>query len=132
MKMQTSAQLLESYSRLKVVLGSEQASELINFLNVRDNVQQENFETTVATKADIFELKADISELRQATTADISQLKADISQLRQATKADISELRQATKADISESKSDMIKWMFIFWIGGQAATVGIILAVFKH
>jgi len=121
MKMQTSAQLLESYSRLKVVLGSEQASELINFLNVRDNVQQENFETTVATKADLSELKADISELRQATKADISQLKADIS-----------ELRQATKADISESKSDMIKWMFIFWIGGQAATVGIILAVFKH
>ncbi|WP_262246206.1 hypothetical protein [Parapedobacter soli] len=33
----------------------------------------------------------------------------------------------ATKADLAETKSEVIKWMFIFWIGPIAATFGFIL-----
>jgi len=32
----------------------------------------------------------------------------------------------ATKADLAENKSELIKWMFIFWIGQVAATFGFI------
>lgn len=32
----------------------------------------------------------------------------------------------ATKKDIAESKADMIKWMFIFWIGQIAAIMALI------
>lgn len=32
----------------------------------------------------------------------------------------------ATKVDLAEAKSDIIKWMFIFWIGQVAVTLGII------
>jgi hypothetical protein len=32
----------------------------------------------------------------------------------------------ATKVDLAESKSDIIKWMFIFWIGQIAVTLGIV------
>ncbi len=35
----------------------------------------------------------------------------------------------ATKQDISEAKADVIKWMFIFWIGQLAATTGILFAL---
>ncbi|HEX8461831.1 MAG TPA: hypothetical protein VF623_10390 [Segetibacter sp.] len=41
-----------------------------------------------------------------------------------ATKDDIAIVRK----EISESKSDTIKWMFIFWIGQLTATAGIIFA----
>ena len=141
------AHVFESYSRLKVVLGDEQTLQLINFLEARDEDKQESFEETVATKADIAELKqatkADIAELKQATHADIAELiqstKAVIAELKQATKADIAEmklsiaeLKLSTKADIAESKSELLKWMFIFWVGQAATTVAIILAVFKH
>ncbi len=37
----------------------------------------------------------------------------------------------ATKQDLSETKSDIIKWMFIFWIGQLAATFGFILLYLK-
>lgn len=33
----------------------------------------------------------------------------------------------ATKADLAENKSELIKWMFLFWIGQVAATFGFIL-----
>ena len=32
----------------------------------------------------------------------------------------------ATKVDLAEAKSDIIKWMFIFWIGQIAVTLGIV------
>lgn len=37
----------------------------------------------------------------------------------------------ATKEDLANSKADIIKWMFIFWIGQIAVTVGIILMFIK-
>ena len=35
----------------------------------------------------------------------------------------------ATKQDVAEAKADIIKWMFIFWIGQVAATVALIKLV---
>lgn len=32
----------------------------------------------------------------------------------------------ATKEDLANAKSDIIKWMFIFWIGQIAVTLGIV------
>lgn len=32
----------------------------------------------------------------------------------------------ATKEDVANSKVEIIKWMFLFWIGQVAVTVGIV------
>ena len=32
----------------------------------------------------------------------------------------------ATKEDLANTKADIIKWMFIFWIGQMTATVAIV------
>jgi hypothetical protein len=37
----------------------------------------------------------------------------------------------ATKQELAETKSDLIKWMFIFWIGQAATTFGFILLFLK-
>jgi hypothetical protein len=47
-----------------------------------------------------------------------------LQKLELATKDDIATVRK----EISKSKSETIKWMFIFWIGQLAATAGIIFA----
>ena len=44
-----------------------------------------------------------------------------------ATKEDIFILRK----DLESTKSDMVKWMFIFWVGQLAATFGFILLYLK-
>ncbi len=37
----------------------------------------------------------------------------------------------ATKEALAETKAELIKWMFIFWIGQIAATFGFILLFLK-
>lgn len=37
----------------------------------------------------------------------------------------------ATKEALAETKSELIKWMFLFWIGQLAATFGFILLFLK-
>ena len=60
-------------------------------------------EESLATKADIARLQADIARLEQVTKADIAKLeqatKADIAKLERATSGDIARLEQATKAE---------------------------------
>jgi predicted nucleic acid-binding protein len=36
----------------------------------------------------------------------------------------------ATKEDVANVKADIIKWMFIFWIGQLAAIIGIVKLFF--
>ena len=43
-----------------------------------------------------------------------------------ATKEDIANLRTDLKTDIANNKAEIIKWMFIFWVGQMAATIAII------
>ncbi|MBE7546655.1 MAG: hypothetical protein H3C64_02580 [Candidatus Kuenenia stuttgartiensis] len=35
----------------------------------------------------------------------------------------------ATKKDLAEAKAEIIKWMFIFWIGQFASVVGVLTAI---
>lgn len=37
----------------------------------------------------------------------------------------------ATKADLAKSQTEIIKWMFVFWIGQMAVTFGFILLFLK-
>jgi len=46
-----------------------------------------------------------------------------------ATKGDLTELKAATKADLAEMKAEIIKWMFIFWIGQFASIVGVLTVI---
>lgn len=49
------------------------------------------------------------------------ELKKDIL----ATKQDIVELRSELKLEMANHKAEIIKWMFIFWIGQLAAMIAI-------
>jgi hypothetical protein len=47
------------------------------------------------------------------------------------TKLDIAELRSELIEKLANTRADMIKWMFIFWIGGIGAMAGLVIAVAK-
>ncbi len=50
---------------------------------------------------------------------------------RLATKEDLTREVGGLRAEMKEQKSDIIKWMFIFWIGQIMATLSIVLLVKK-
>jgi hypothetical protein len=37
----------------------------------------------------------------------------------------------ATKADLASLEARLMRWMFVFWVGQLAGTVGIVFAAFK-
>lgn len=56
--------------------------------------------------------------------------KAALAELRANLEKQIANLRTEFKTDIAEVKSDLIKWMFLFWIGQVAAVFGLIKFLF--
>ena len=104
---------IEIYEALKEKIGESSAKTLIEFIDLR--VEKE-FER----KKDILATKQDIAELRAAT-------KQDIAELRSATKQEISEL----EVKIEKTKTDLIRWMFIFWVGQIGVLVAILALFFK-
>lgn len=48
-----------------------------------------------------------------------------------ATKEDLAKLEGKLETKIAESKSEIIKWMFIFWAGQVVVTFGLLLIYLK-
>jgi hypothetical protein len=97
---------IELFEALKTRFGEEEAKVIVKEI--------EKIETGVEAKVDkAVELKTEVLK------NDIKSLKEHI------------DLTFATKEDIANSKADMIKWMFIFWIG-QVAVIAGLLAYFFH
>jgi hypothetical protein len=74
------------------------------------------FGETVATKSDLAEVKAELK-------AEIAEVKAEL-------KADISELKvqiASVKTDIAQSKTETLRWTFVF----NLALVGAIFSIIK-
>ena len=80
------------------------------------------------------DLKAEVGSLRSELKAEVgglrSELKADIQSLRSELKGDIAEARMATEAlgsqlrlEMAGHRADLIKWMFLFWVGTVAVGV---------
>jgi F0F1-type ATP synthase membrane subunit b/b' len=96
-----------------------------------------------ATKQDIANLRAevreDIANLRAEVREDIANLRAevreDIANLRAEVREEITNLRAELRGEFKEKiaslKADIIKWMFIFWIGQAGVVFGIIFTVVK-
>lgn len=94
-------------------------------LKVYDILKLKLGETEAATVIEYFESK----------TKEVSDNKFIVHQTLQT--KDMESLRNeihnvfATKEDMANSKADIIKWMFIFWIGQVAVTFGLIMLYLK-
>jgi hypothetical protein len=49
-----------------------------------------------------------------------------------ATKEDLANLRTDLMVEIEKTRSDIIKWMFLFWIGQLASLIAILQIFFKR
>ncbi|HWZ03998.1 MAG TPA: hypothetical protein VNX40_10355 [Mucilaginibacter sp.] len=112
------------YKLLSEKLGSDTTEAMFKYI---DNKTERSVEATIKTLA----TKDDITNLRNAS-------KDDITNLRNETKDDIANLRKEVGdgfvnlyKQIGENQTTNMKWMFIFWIGQAATTVGFILLFLK-
>lgn len=104
------------YDLLSSKLGKETAENLTTFIEHKINHELESQSHILATKEDL-------AKVALATKEDLVKLKEDFADLKSDLKEGLAKLDGKIDAKISESKSEMIKWMFIFWIGQIAATI---------
>ncbi len=114
----------------------EQAEVLVRTISDvrKDNDVIEKKIDNFESEKDSLATKADIAELRASTKADIAELKNDINELRVSTKGDIKDL----KSEIKDIKKDteialkcqeirLIKWMF----GMLVTQLGLMMLILK-
>src|ERR1700728_1475662 len=104
---------IQLFQLLKAKIGEQEAQALVEFVDtkVKESVKDANDNNIkiLATKEDVGNGKQEITNLR-------SELKQDITNLR---------------TEIASTRADMIKWMFLFWMGQIAASVAILKYFFK-
>ena len=112
------------YNTLKQSLGEEQAQIVVEGMKTQVREALENSKSVLATKEDLFglrsELKEDIASLKIELTGAMAALKVEL-------KADIADSNIKTE----KMRSDIIKWMFIFWVSQLAAMFGLLKVFFS-
>ena len=135
-------------------LPEEKAQELVQTLEEAVEIRSEakNTHMTEIIQRDIQSLRKDMQTemqaLRKDMQADMQSLRKDMQtemqSLRKDMQTDIQSLRVhmdekfasvderfATKADLHSTRADLTRWMFIFWVGQVATTLGIIFFILK-
>ncbi|WP_419800432.1 hypothetical protein [Mucilaginibacter sp.] len=104
---------IQLFQILKEKVGEEQAKTLTEYVEAKIEKQFEIKKDGLASKQDIAELKIEISNVRNELKLEIGDLKIEL------------------KTDIANSRSDTIKWMFLFLFGQLAAIYAIVEIILK-
>ena len=94
---------IELYEILKPKIGEKEARTLVEYIETR-------VERKFEEKKDVLATKQDITDLKMATKQDIANL----------------------EIKLEKTRADIIKWMFLFWIGQLASLIAILELFFKR
>ena len=124
------------YSRL----GHGIADELVSWFNTADFTYRSEFRELFDSNFRTFDAKLDqrTAELRSEFQREIARLEAKLEQRFAEAKADVARLEermdrrfdvliQQQQTAIAELRAELIKWMFLFWVG----TLGTLIALLK-
>lgn len=120
--------LTRLYDLLVPKLGKEATESLIIFNESKIKSEVEDNCKHLATKEDIASTKEDIA----STKKDIASFKADMASNIASINEKLARLDGKIDAKVSESKAEIIRWMFIFWVGQVIATTASILLFLKR
>jgi hypothetical protein len=134
-------------------LGDEVANELVDWFNRVDDsyradlreLNELNFARfeaklgLMASKADLAEIRADLTAHIHSTKSGFAGAKSDLTAQIQAVRSDVAESRLSTKADISELREflerrlgEQTRWMFAAWSALLIPMIGILLSTLRR
>ena len=134
---------IKLFELLKAKIGAKEAEAFVQLLETKVNGKVAQVEK--GFKDDIISLKEHIDnrfaivdgrfaniDNQFANVNKVFATKEDLANLRAEFKEDIANLRTEFKADIANSKAEIIKWMFIFWVGQIGVMIALLTVFFKH
>jgi hypothetical protein len=119
----------------------EERQEVLTFINdiiadtsselKRDvlEIVEEKFERRLSEE--ILNLKTELIERIAVTEAKMANLETRLSERIASLETRLSERISSTETKMANNKAEMIKWMFIFWIGNIITIVGGIVGILK-
>ena len=120
---------IELYEILKTKLGEKEAKTLVEYIEAKVGKELEEKKDILATKEDINGLKIEIEKVRTGMVIEIEKVRTgmvvEIEKVRTEMVVEIEKVR----TEMEKTRSDIIKWMFLFWIG-QVASLFAILQIF--
>ena len=96
-------------------------------IDVFNQIQSDQKKDIIKTVVEKFErrLSEEISTLKVTLLEKIAELDNRLSEK-------IGEVDKRLFSEISKTRADLIKWMFIFWIGQVGVILGILFTFFKE
>lgn len=130
---------------LRETLGEDASEALVKMLNEQGKETQNSvietaalrFEKRLTEKVSGLQVELEKTEKRldNRITSEISAVRVELGETEQRLDnritSETSNVRTELSEKIQKSKTDTIKWMFIFYIGQIGALLGILFAVFK-
>ncbi len=105
--MSVAVSYIQLFQLLKAKIGEQEAESLVEFVDakVKEGIKEANDQNlkVLATREDFVNIKQEITNMRH----------------------DVKQEMALQKVEIANSKAEMIKWMFLFWIGQLAAFIAI-------
>jgi len=101
---------LDLYEKLRPRLGDEESKFLLEYISA-------SVEKHAAAKDDL-------AKTENKLILKIEQVKSEL-------ELKIEQVRSELKTEIQKSRSDIIKWMFLFWIGQLASLIAILQIFFR-
>jgi len=100
--------------RFYEALGEDVANELVDWFNAVDATYKADLRDLIEVQAQRFDAK-----LRQGLAETRAELRGEIAQLRTEMHAGFAQ----TRTEMANLRAELIKWMFLFWLGTVAATL---------
>jgi len=110
---------IQLFQIIKQKLGEKEAEALVAFVETTAKHENENSMKTVVSKEELAVFEKDI-------LSEIKVLRDDINKLKMELKLDIKDVR----VEMKDQKAELIKWMFIFWVGAISIITGIMITLF--
>jgi hypothetical protein len=107
------------YDLLIPKLGKEGAENLTTFIESKIENGLEDNTKRLATKEDLGNVRTELANVR----IEVANVRTEVANVR----TEVANVKSELLDKIGETRTEMIRWMFVFWIGQLAGTIGIVL-----
>jgi hypothetical protein len=101
-------------------LGEDVVNEMVEWFSSVDATYRADLRELIEAQAQRFDARLEqrLSEVKTELRSEMAGLRAEMSAMRS---------EMATRADLANLRAELLKWLFLFWVG----TMGTVLAILK-
>jgi DNA anti-recombination protein RmuC len=120
------------------VLGEDVANELVDWFNAVDLTYRTDLRQLNELNFARFDAKLEqrLAELRAELRQDIAELRAElrteIAKLRTELRTEIAGLRVEFRTELQQVRTELLRWMFGFWVTTLLGIAGLLIALRGH